>query len=146
MAVKVLTPEQLFDSLAEVTGNIRTSEKRAKGGVKGAPPKARDQFITFFLAGADFTSPLDYEAGIPQALRLMNSPVAGNPAAGRAVTAGASKPADAIARIYLATLSRRPTAEETKRLTAYADRVGAQTAYGDILWAALNSSEFSLVR
>ena len=35
---------------------------------------------------------------------------------------------------------------ETKNLTAYASRVGAQIAYGDILWAVLNSSEFTLVR
>jgi hypothetical protein len=31
-------------------------------------------------------------------------------------------------------------------LTEYTDRVGAPAAYGDILWAVLNSSEFTLVR
>jgi hypothetical protein len=147
MAVKVLTPEQLFDSLAQVTGAARGVDVRPKGPApKGGRVGGREQFVTFFLAGADSTSPIDYEAGIPQALRLMNSPIANNPAAVRAITGSASKPEDAIERIYVAALSRRPTAEETKNLTAYVNRVGENTAYGDILWAVLNSSEFTLVR
>ncbi len=147
VAVKVLSPEQLFDSLAQVTGN-RASDARVKGAAnpKGVRLGARDQFVNFFLAGADSTSALDYEAGIPQALRLMNSPIANNPAAVRAVAGTTSKPEEAIERIYLAALSRRPTADETKSLTDYVTRVGAQTAYGDILWAVLNSSEFTLVK
>jgi hypothetical protein len=49
----------------------------------------------------------------------------------------------AIEKLYLATLSRRPTAAEMARLGEY---VTAHTAdaYGDILWALLNSSEFGL--
>ncbi len=144
MNVKVLSPEQLFDSLAQVTGTEATGA--AKGAAKGPRLGGRDQFVNFFLAGAESASTLDYEAGIPQALRLMNSPVANSPAAIRAVVGTASKPEEAIERIYLAALCRRPTAEETKTLLAHVDRVGAQTAYGDILWAVLNSSEFTLVR
>jgi hypothetical protein len=147
MTVKVFSPEQLFDSLGAVTGPLRAEPKGPKGGgAKGPRLGARDQFVNFFLAGADSTSPIDYEAGIPQALRLMNSPIANSPAAVRAITGATSKPEEAIERIYLAALSRRPTAEETKNLTAYINRVGAPTAYGDILWAVLNSSEFTLVR
>ncbi len=149
VAVKVLSPEQLYDSLAQVTGNSRVMDaKGAKGAAnpKGGRIGGRDQFVNFFLAGADSTSALDYEAGIPQALKLMNSPIANNPAAVRAVTGNTSKPEDVIERIYLAALSRRPTADELKSLTAYATKTGAQTAYGDILWAVLNSSEFTLVR
>jgi hypothetical protein len=149
MSVKVLSPEQLFDSLTQVTGGARGTEMRgaAKGpAAKGPRTGGREQFVNFFLAGADSASALDYEVGIPQALRLMNSPIASSPAAVRAVTGGASKPEEAIERIYLAALSRRPTAEETKNLIAHVDRVGGPTAYGDILWAVLNSSEFTLVR
>ncbi len=146
MSVKVFSPEQLFDSLGQVTGNLRPDAKGPKGAKGAGRVGNRDQFVTFFLAGADSTSPLDYEAGIPQALRLMNSPIANNAAAVRALIGANSKPADAIEKIYLAALSRRPTAAETKDLTAYVDRVGAPTAYGDILWAVLNSSEFTLVR
>jgi len=146
MTMKAMSPEQLFDSLAQVTGNLRADAKGPKGPKGGGRVGNRDQFVNFFLAGADSTSPIDYEAGIPQALRLMNSPIANNPAAVRAVTGGATKPEEAIERIYLAALSRRPTADEVKSLTAYVSRVGASTAYGDILWAVLNSSEFTMIR
>jgi hypothetical protein len=142
--VKVLSPEQLYDSLGQVTGNLRVEGKLPKGAQKGRVGN-REAFVNFFLAGADTSSPLDYEAGIPQALRLMNSPIANNPASVRALTAG-SQPAEALEKLYLATLSRRPTATETKDLTAYIERVGPATAYGDILWAVLNSSEFTLVK
>lgn len=148
--VKVMSPEQLYDSLTQVTGAARGADKGAKGQIgaaKGARLGARDQFVNFFLAGAETASTLDYDAGIPQALRLMNSPIANNPASVRAIVGGNnSKPEQAIERIYLTALSRRPTAEELKNLTAYVDRVGASTAYSDILWAVLNSSEFTLVR
>ncbi|MCI0700036.1 MAG: DUF1549 and DUF1553 domain-containing protein [Planctomycetia bacterium] len=147
MAMKVLSPEQLYDSLAQVTGAGRGVNVRPKGpAAKGGRVGGREQFVTFFLAGADSTSPIDYEAGIPQALRLMNSPIANNPAAVRAITGVASKPEECIERIYIVALSRRPTAEEIKNLTAYVKRVGENTAYSDILWAVLNSSEFTLVR
>src|SRR5262249_45957913 len=82
MAMKVMSPEQLFDSLAQVTGKGAQEPKslRIAPAPKGAPAGARAQFVNFFLAGADAASPVDYEAGIPQALRLMNSPIANNPA------------------------------------------------------------------
>jgi hypothetical protein len=146
--VKVMSPEQLYDSLTQVTGNVRDKGPKGQVGTvqKGQRNGPREQFVNFFLAGAETTSPIDYEAGIPQALRLMNSPIANNTASVRAIVGNTSKPEEAIERIFLTTLSRRPTAEELKNLTAYVDRVGGITAYGDILWAVLNSSEFTLVR
>ena len=72
--------------------------------------------MNFFLAGADSPSPTEYQAGIPQALRLMNSPIANNPAVVRTLVGSAAKPAEAIEQLYLTALSRRPTADETKTL------------------------------
>lgn len=68
VSVKVVSPEQLYDSLAQVTGNGRAMDAKAEGRAapKGGRVGARDTFVNFFLAGADSTSPLDYEAGIPQ--------------------------------------------------------------------------------
>jgi hypothetical protein len=149
MTVKVMTPEQLFDSLTQVIGNGRVMDKGPKGQIgaaKGPRLGARDAFVNFFLAGAETTSTVEYEAGIPQALRLMNAPITNNPAAVRNVVGIRPTLKDGIERIYLTALSRRPTAEEMKRLTEYADRVGVETALGDILWAVLNSSEFTLVK
>ncbi|MBN9119500.1 MAG: DUF1553 domain-containing protein [Planctomycetes bacterium] len=148
MQVKVLSPEQLFDSLGQVTGNLKADGKAPKGAVGGMKGRVgnREAFVNFFLAGAETANTIDYETGIPQALRLMNSPIANSANSVRALVGANSKPADALEKIYLATLSRRPTDAEVKDLTAYVDRVGAGTAYGDILWAVLNSSEFTLVR
>ena len=62
----------------------RGMAKGAKGvAPKGAPAGARAQFVNVFLAGATDTNPVAYAAGIPQALRLMNSPIANNPAAAK---------------------------------------------------------------
>ena len=148
MAVKVMTPEQLFDSLAKVTGFGTGARIAAPKGVNrpgGNTP--RDQFVQFFLAGAEQASTTDYEAGIPQALKLMNSRIVGNPAAVRALVPPGARPVEAFEAIYLAALSRKPTAAEVARLRAYTVRASTPAeAYSDILWAVLNSSEFTTVR
>jgi hypothetical protein len=103
--------------------------------------------VTFFLAGADSSSAVDYEAGIPQALRLMNSPIANNPGHARRIVGAGGKPGEAIESLYLATLSRRPSAEEKTMLLEYlAKSTSPGMGYSDILWAILNGSEFTLVR
>ena len=105
MTVKVLSPEQLFDSLAQVTGNIgeRGGPKRPKRPMAARRTGRRaTQFVNFFLAGAESASAIEYEAGIPQALRLMNSPIANNPAlARRSRSASSTKPEEVIEKIYL---------------------------------------------
>jgi len=148
MAMKVMSPEQLFDSLAQVTGNIGgRGGPKAKGAGKGGPVGARAQFVNFFLAGADTASTVDYEAGIPQALRLMNSPIANNPGVARRVVGAGAKPDEAIESIYLAALARRPSAEERTMLLEYiAGASSPAMGYSDILWVVLNGSEFTLVR
>jgi hypothetical protein len=146
MHVKVMTPEQLFDSLATVTRtNVNGKTERTKNGI--VQPAARERFINFFLAGADAANPTEYEAGIPQALRLMNSAATGGPNALRSVVTPGMKPEEAVTAIYVTALARRPTADEMKLLTGYVSKNGAAPGtYGDILWAVLNSSEFTLVR
>lgn len=148
MAVKVLSPEQLFDSLAAVMKFDDKGGAREKVAGKGPQPGARDRFVNFFLAGAETLNPTEYEGGIPQALKLMNSPqtAAGNRQAVRAV-AGTLRGTEAIDKIYLSTLARHPSDAEKARLTAYVGKATlAQDALGDVLWAVLNSSEFTLNR
>lgn len=138
MAIKVLTPEQLYDSLEEVLGrnNART---------RFAVISQRNAFVAFF-AGEEGASPTDYQAGVPQALRLMNAALSNNPNNQLLQEVNKlGKPEQAIERLYLGTLSRRPTAAESQKLVGYASKAGdVKTAYGDILWALLNSSEFTL--
>lgn len=146
MPVRVLAPEQLFDSLARVTGFDKLQAKARGPKGAGQPGVVRDRFAEFFLAGADGPNAVAYEAGIPQALRLMNSRIVNNPLAVRQAVGPARGPA-AVERLYLSTLSRRPTADEAKRVNDYLAANGnGVEAYSDVLWALLNSSEFAFVR
>jgi hypothetical protein len=146
-AIKALTPEQLFDSLAEVLGAQNPERgRRPQGAQRGGPRTPRDVFALFFAPG-ESAKPTDYDAGIPQALRLMNSPRLSNAPGLVNSLARGSKPNQVIEKLYLMTVSRRPTADEAKRLSSYvAKESSANSAYGDILWALLNSSEFTLNR
>ena len=151
MAVKVMTPEQLYDSTFAIVGVAANDEARmrmkmANAGAKGNPPDAREKFVNFFLAGQEMASTTEYEIGIPQALKLMNSRQIGNPAAAKKLVATKTGTA-AIEELYLATLSRRPTSGEIETMTKYVTAAPNATAgYGDVLWALLNCSEYTLVR
>jgi hypothetical protein len=147
-AVRALSPEQLYDSLTAAVGKGPTGRAFAnKKGPAGrfGPGNPRAQFVNFFRV-EDGANPLEYQAGIPQALRLMNSAQLGKGEAAVAeATEGGRMPPQVIERLFLRALSRRPTPEEMQRLTEYVARqADAHAAYGDILWALVNSSEFAL--
>jgi hypothetical protein len=191
MAIKMLTPEQLFDSLTLVLANSdrpmagrpgRPGKGKFGGagapaakGAFGAPPAApaakdgadknknamdaklseflltlrqqmqapRNQFVTFFkVEDADAT---EYQAGIPQALRMMNAPQLNTAMANSPLVRSGKPVPKAVEEMYLATLARRPTQRELERAAGY---VGKQRdlrqGLSDVLWALLNSSEFSM--
>lgn len=144
VAVRVMTPEQLYDSLTTVVGQGGGGGGKKAGPVgKKGPGTPREAFIAFFRI--DDADPLEYQSGIPQALRLMNSPQFNNGNAAiidQAVKAGGTP--QAIEHLYLVTVSRRPTAQELDRLSKYvAAQSAPRTAFADILWALVNSSEFT---
>jgi Protein of unknown function (DUF1549)/Protein of unknown function (DUF1553) len=146
MAVKPLAPEQLYDSLTSILGNAREDGERRKGkaGPKGQPANARARFVQFFQAD-ESASPTEFQSGIPQVLQLMNAPQMNKAAAVQALLRSGRTPAENLERLYLTALARRPTAAEAARLTDYVAKAeDARSAYGDILWALLNSSEFTL--
>ena len=150
MNVKVLSPEQLYDSLGTALGQqdggrAQEGKKAAAGGKAGPNNGPRNVFVAFF--GVDETVGVtEFQSGIPQALNLMNSArinqaVQNNPL----VRATGKTPAEVIEKLYLGTLSRRPNAEELTKMAAYVQKSETPTkGYGDILWALLNSSEFTL--
>jgi len=147
MAVKVLSPEQLYDSLGQVFGPGGKGEaRRDMGGKRGPANTPRGAFVAFF--GIEEANPLEYQAGIPQTLRLMNNPQVNQAAQNHPLVRSSDEPAAAIEKIYLATLARRPAKAEQERLLAYVEQHKSErkAAYGDILWAVLNSSEFTLNR
>jgi hypothetical protein len=149
MAIKSMTPEQLYDSLAVVVGERAFNAKgfggKKKNLAKGPLRSPREQFLAFFRT-ADDPDPTEYHGGIPQALRLMNSPqtVPANARLLNQAMERSKSPEEIIEHLFLGTLSRRPSVEETARLTAYVRRDSDQprAGYADILWALLNSSEF----
>jgi Protein of unknown function (DUF1549)/Protein of unknown function (DUF1553) len=147
MTVKVLTPEQLFDSLAQVVGFDQRPTGREKGPQKRDNLTARERFVNFYLGGAEMSSPIDYEAGIPQALKLMNSRQVGIQSQTVRKIVGNAQGTEAIEKLYLATLSRSPTKVEVEKLTQFVSKSSSSTeALSDVLWAILNSSEFTLNR
>jgi hypothetical protein len=144
-AVRSLSPEQLFDSLTAIVGQPKGDGPKGKKAVgKKGPVGPREAFLAFFRI-EDGANPLEYQAGIPQALRLMNSPqTAGNAVLTRILKTGQT-PDAIIEQLYLTALSRRPTAQETTRLTEYVrGQSDSRAGYADIHWALLNSSEFAL--
>jgi hypothetical protein len=147
MAVKVLSPEQMFDSLVQVLGAPGQPARQARQGQNGRNlgGNPRAAFVAFFQV-EDGSDPTEYQGGIPQALRLMNSPQLNNAAMLNQIVKSGQTPAQIIEHVYTATLARRPTPRETNRLTAYVNKHSGEPrqAYADILWALLNSSEFTL--
>jgi len=149
MKIKPLTPEQLFDSLGKVLGSPDSAKKRGKtrsGKVKGPGPGSRTAFVEFFRP-SEGGDPDEYPVGIPQVLRLMNSDwMARTSVFVKQAVKSDQPPERNIETLFLSTLSRRPTAAENQRLKKYlqGNTSNQAKAYGDILWALLNCSEFSL--
>jgi hypothetical protein len=149
MAVKVLTPEQLYDSLVQILGAPNQANFRRNPAIAAAARfrniTPRMLFVAFFK-GDDNAEPTEYQAGIPQVLRLMNSPQLNNTTMLTPLLKSGKTPEQVVEHLYLSTLSRRPTAPELQRILAlvrkHADE--PRQAYGDILWVLLNSSEFTL--
>jgi hypothetical protein len=148
MPIKVLTPEQLWDSLVSLFGREPEMPPRRLGRIllvaqNGVPTTPRGEFVSFFL-GDTASAPTDYTQGIPHALRLLNGLQFNNVEELLArIARPGEDPALAVEALYLATLSRRPMPAESRYMTDYIERQGnPQAAYADILWALLKSSEF----
>lgn len=143
-AVKVMTPFQLFDSLESVfalahndkTPPITDQARKTKAG-------ERNRFAAYFK-GEDDPDPTEYQSGIPQALYLMNAGHHYRIAKAANEVANRLKAPERIVEVFfLATLSRRPTEREAQVMTAHiAKAADKRTAYHDVLWALINSTEF----
>jgi hypothetical protein len=152
MYVRTLSAEQLVDSIVTViAGPGKTTDffakkgppldKKGKGKGAGGP---REQLVRFFRV-EDGGDALEYQDGIPQALRMMNGPMFNN--GGKALDEAMRRKttADGIDHIFLAALARHPTIQEDNRLEAYVEKQkDKRAAYADIVWSLLNTSEFRL--
>jgi hypothetical protein len=139
MPIKNMTPEQLFDSLTTVLGAASKADRGKK-----LPKGARAQFVTFFQP-EEGTSALSYETGIPQILRLMNSPQMNSANIIQRLVDQNADTKTAIEKIYLSVLNRMPTDEESSRMTNFLSQATDKNkGLGDMLWVLLNTSEFTL--
>ncbi len=89
------------------------------------------------------------QASVPQALNLLNGPVAEALANGFGVFGRRLRQAktreEKTSLIFQAMLTRRPTPQELKLVEARIEKQG-ETAYADIVWALLNSRQFLFIQ
>jgi hypothetical protein len=146
MYLKVLEPDVLYTVLGQSleTQDLILFDRPAR------PPRdfptPRQQFLKFFSTKEADDEAGYYSHGIPQALRLLNHEKlnAGNKLVDRLLQSG-QPPEQVIEAIYLAVLSRRPTAEDLKETVAYvAGRTSAREGYDGVVWALINGAEFIL--
>jgi hypothetical protein len=180
MAIKRLTPEQLFDCLAQATGYREPTPSQVPDAAAALLNRVgpRGEFLALFANGS--ASRTEIQMSIPQALGLMNGQFVSDAMApkpppemlktdvaktvldgpnGRGPTfspwsstlAAATKDvrldtAGGIEALFLATLSRRPTAEESAKFVRYVEGGGPakdpKRALADVFWVLLNCSEF----
>jgi hypothetical protein len=150
MGVKSMTPEQLYDSLQKVLARRRLTRTAATARERFFDPQ-RQMFIA--KLDSQSRSALEFNAGLPQALMLMNGMEIGEATNVEqsslliALSAPFFSDAQRLETIFLATVARTPTEEEQAEfLTLLKDtpKEERQEMIGDILWALLNSSEFAL--
>jgi len=141
--VKKLTAEQLYDSL------VRILPRRPATPPEQLGFNPRMQFVAKMRSPSK--NPADYDAGVLQALTMMNGGEISAAAEAQrsgllaALAAPWFTPEQKVETLFLATLSRRPTAEQQAMFTQYVNQTDdADSALSDVLWALLNCAEFTL--
>lgn len=150
MPVKALSAEQLYDSLNRVL------VRRSSGQMPGVNQRSslldpqRQQFIIKMQGQGK--SVLDYQAGVLQALTLINgADLAEATTADRgplllALDAPLFEDAERLETMFLATITRLPTAPERElflKHVASRSPSDKSKAWSDVLWALLNTAEFA---
>lgn len=151
MQVKSLTAEQLYDCLGEATRQ-RFSPAQSAAPLGSYYDRNRQNFLMKFRAPTAGLT--EYQAGIPQALSLMNGSVIrlATDVARSDILVALNAPffsdEERVETLFLSTLSRFPTEVERDQFIDYVASGGttgeAKTALSDVLWALLNSAEFTL--
>jgi hypothetical protein len=153
MAVRGLTPEQVFDSLVQATGYRAPTPAKPDAQEDAEPAPDRALLMARFAVTSERRT--EAQTSILQALTLMNGKfvadvtrLKGN---GTLATVAGDKNLDTAGKVealFLAALSRKPTGSERERLVRYVDGGGAskdpRLALADVFWALLNSGEFIL--
>jgi hypothetical protein len=149
--LKVLAPEQVFSSLEQA---LMLPVSRFDGSPRF--DGQRDAFVRR-LAETMGRSPEDFQAGVPQALVMMNGRLMDDAidledsrTLRAVVEAPFLSPSEKIETLYLGALTRKPRPDELATMLRHVENrsAGEQQflAYSEIFWAILNSPEFVLSR
>ena len=142
-----LRADQLYDVLCQTLNVERlpipmTTGRRRYGGRNGDP--GRRQFAETF--GFDPSVPkADLTGSIPESLFMMNAGLIENMVRSGApvIIRRTSSDEDAIREMYLTAVSREPNDSELQICLNYIRETnGRTTAFEDLLWSLINSSEF----
>ncbi len=150
MALKPLTPEQLFDSLITATSAHRTAGEGSD--------KLRNQWLgqfTVTFANDEEGENSNFQGTIPQALMMMNGELMAKATGGgkgsfladvvEKSQATRNPPRFVVDRLYLAALSRHPTNPELTNAAAFLNaNPDSIQVVEDLFWSLLNSNEFVL--
>lgn len=150
--LKTLSPEQVFDSLEQalMLPVSQSSDDAARHNGQMAQIVSR-------LDESAGNSPEEYVSGVPQVLMLMNGGVTADATdleRSRTLRAVVDAPfldePDKIETLFLAALTRQPSQIERTTLLEHVrsqpTEQDRREAYGEILWALINSPEFVLCR
>lgn len=151
MIPKVLTPEQLYDTLCvalELSDLAPPVDPSKKPAPKNAPPppSPRSVFVATFRGPGETDEPTELKLGVPHALKLMNQQNfnSGGKVVERLVQ-GDRPAGEVIDGLFLAAVSRKPTAEEREKFAAFVSRQKSpREGFARVLWVLINSSEFML--
>ncbi|MFQ5731332.1 MAG: DUF1549 and DUF1553 domain-containing protein [Planctomycetaceae bacterium] len=152
MAVKSLNAGQIYDCL-QIAMVKRENPVTSRFNGRTRFNQTRQAFVSKFEAPTQ--SATEFQAGIPQALTMMNgSFIAQATDVDRSdlLIAVADAPfmtdEQRVETLFLAVLSRKPTPKEHDRFAKYVAGGGPEKdkrkALGDVMWALLNSTEFIL--
>jgi hypothetical protein len=153
MPLRPMSPEQLFDSLLTATqahkaGSVDEGNRRRNAWLR--------QFI-FAFANDEAEEGSSFQGTIPQALMMMNGELMQEALSGKpgsflaevcehAGHLGRSPETYMVDSIYLAALSRHPSAKELNQAREYLHNFpDSLQVLQDLFWALLNSNEFILI-
>ena len=153
MAVKVMSPEMLYDSLCvalEVPEIIAPAEPKLKAvDSEMGPQSVRARFVRFFRGISASEDRTEYTFGVPQTLRLMNQAnfKDGGKIVDRLLKEHPTEHERILDKLFLNTVTRRPDEEERQQYLAFVKRQSSpQVGFNLVLWTLLNSPEFVLNR
>jgi Protein of unknown function (DUF1553) len=147
-----LHAEVLLDAIDTVTGS-QTTFKGAKAGTRAVqlPDNLFESYFLSVFGRPDAASACECErsgeSSLAQCLHMLNSQEILSKAAGsraRDLARDKRPHAERLRDLYLTTLAREPSREETALLVAHIEKKGdrVQSAYEDVLWALINTKEF----